>query len=299
MAVFVFAHEIKLFCGIICKSMIKSKKSSSKPNKSTSSRSKKQEEVVVEPHTQAPKPFFLITIIAIVLIAAAIILFNNFFNIDKQTENTATQPQNNTAVDVNDLENLKTRVSQLIQVNSSEEPTIATVNDPEILRQNQPVFYKDAEVGDRLLVWSDKAVLYSTKKDKLLSVMLINGEDTEQIQQEVVATTTQDVAESDAVESTIEEEDPSITVLNGTRIAGLAGKMRSELTSKDIPVDKIGDAAIKTYSTTTIIKNSDEEMPATLKTLQQALGAELSEPLEGENRLEGDYVVIVGTDYNQ
>lgn len=296
MAVFVFTHEKIFICGIICKSMIKSKKPTKSGKASSTGRSKKAEEISVEPHTQAPKPFFLITIITIVLIAAAIILFNNFFNNNKQQEDVANQPQANTAVDVNDLDNLKSRVSQLIQVNSNEEPTIATVNDPEILRQNQPVFYKDAQIGDRLLVWSDKAVLYSTKKDKLLSVMLINAENTEQIQPEV-ATTTQ-VAE-EVPETTIEDEDPEITVLNGTRIAGLAGKMRSELTSKDIPVDAIGDAAIKTYTTTTIIKNTDKEMPATLKALQEALGAELAQPLDGETRLDGDFTVIVGTDFNQ
>ncbi len=270
----------------------------SKTNKSSKTRKNtKQDDVVVEPHKNASKPFFLIIIIGIVLIAAVIVLIQYFLNGNQAvdiSQETKQAEQVSQTQPISDLQDLKNRVGQLIEVNNEEDPTIATVNDPEILRQSQPDFYKDAVVGDRLLVWSDKAVLYSTKKDKLLSVMLINNSATEQ----EVATTTDATNDEAVFESTVEDEEPMITVLNGTRIAGLAGKMRTELISVDIPVNQIGDANIKTYTTTTIIKLTEEEMPATLKALQNALDAELSDPLEEERDLQGDYVVIVGTDYN-
>lgn len=270
----------------------------SKTDKSQKSRKKtKQEDIVVEPHKNASKPFFLIIIVAIILIAAVVVLVQYFINGGKKanTPNNSSQiEQTSQKQPISDLKDLKKRVGQLIEINNDEEPTIATVNDPEILKQSQPDFYKNAEIGDRLLVWSDKAVLYSTKKDKLLSVMLINNKATEQ----EIATTTDVINEEETIETTIEDEDPKITVLNGTRIAGLASRMRTELIGNDIPVNQIGDANLKTYATTTIIKLTEKEMPATLEALQDTLDAELSDISEGERGLQGDYVVIVGTDYN-
>jgi hypothetical protein len=268
--------------------MIKSKKegkSAKALHKNT-----KQEDIKMEPHTQAPKPFFLITIIGIVVIAAVVILAKNFLNND--SEQAAIEPQNieekQKVEGETDLERLVNRVAQMIEINRNEDPTIATVQDPALLKNGQPEFYKEAETGDRLLVWSDKAVLYSTKKDKLLSVMMIADQ----------PSSTSDTAESEVV-STIEAENPTINVKNGTLTGGMAGKMRTLLTSKDIPVASIGDAKLKNYEKTVIVQVTDKEMPASLKALKDATGAEVSEPRDGETGLLGDFVVIVGNDFNQ
>lgn len=271
--------------------MIKSKKVS----KGTRSRSKvnKEEEQIVELNVSNNKPYFLITIIAIIVIAALVLLTKNFLfkKPAQQQNNPQNTAQNQT--DENGLDALVNRVSQMIEIKKDEVPTIATVQDPEVLKQTQPVFYKDAEKGDRLLVWSDKAVLYSVSKDKLISVMLI---DPSQMPGSEV-TESENTENSTTTVSTIEEEKPVITVLNGTRIAGLAGKMKSKLVDLDIPVETIGDAGVKTYDKTVIIKLTDEEMPATLKALQDATGAEIAEALANETGAKGDFTVIVGTDF--
>jgi LytR cell envelope-related transcriptional attenuator len=267
--------------------MIKSKKAS-KDSKSEG-KSTKNKDVKVEPHTQAPKPFFLITIIGIVVIAAVVILAKNFLT-NENSDQPASQPQAEQLAEVEgetDLEKLVNRVATLIEINRSEEPTIATVQDPALLKTGQPEFYKEAEVGDRLLVWSDKAVLYSTSKDKLLSVMMI-AEPEDAI-----------IDEEPAITSTIEDEAPTINVKNGTLTGGVAGKMKTLLVGEDIPVASIGDAKLKSYEKTVIIQLTDKEMPATLKALKDTTGAEVTEPVDGETGLLGDFIVIVGSDFNQ
>ncbi|HRH25448.1 MAG TPA: hypothetical protein PLD99_00645 [Parcubacteria group bacterium] len=66
------------------------------------------------------------------------------------------------------------RVGKLIYLPEDETPTMATVSDPELLK-DQPFFAK-ARVGDKVLLYqkSKKAYLYDPKSNKLLEVAPIN-----------------------------------------------------------------------------------------------------------------------------
>ncbi len=285
--------------------MIKSKKST-KASKASADKSKEFSEVSLEPHKQAPKSFFLLTVIAIIVIVAVVLLAKTFINKkqpqqnqeNQQNQQTQQQEQELPVYSEDDLQRLVERVSQLIEINKSEQPTIATVKDAELLRSSQPDFYKEAEVGDRLLVWSDKAVLYSTSKDKLISVMLISNQDgvmqTQVTDPSNPATSTQETVS----DSTVESEKAVITVLNGTQTAGLAGKMKTKLTEALLTVASIGDAQTKGYEKTTIVVLADKPMPATLDALRKATGADVSQDKPNDANLKGDFVVIVGQDFN-
>ncbi|MDF1497557.1 MAG: LytR C-terminal domain-containing protein [Patescibacteria group bacterium] len=272
--------------------MIKSKKT---PKSTRASSKNKEDDFKDELNSSTNKPIFLITIIVIIVIVALVLLAKNFLGKNGEQEQIQEQTvqQNQEQEAKNDLDNLIARVSQLIEINQNEVPTIATVQDPEVLKSTQPVFYKDAEKGDRLLVWSDKAVLYSVTKDKLISVMLID-------QQQLPSGENVNSAESNTATTTattVEEENPVINVLNGTRTAGLAGRMKTKLVGLELPVASIGDAGVKTYTDTVIVKLTDEEMPATLKALKDATGAEVVTSLENETALKGDFTIIVGEDF--
>jgi len=294
MAVFSCTHLIFLCnCAIISEPMIKSKKDPKSVKVST--KSLKEDENKTEANPKVTN-FFLITIIGIVIIAAIVILAKNFLtkdNAGQPVQQQAQEQKQEGQADQNDIDKLINRVSQLIEIKKDESPTVATVQDPAKLQETQPIFYKDAQMGDRLLVWSDKAVLYSTSKDKLISVMLID-------QQQISADAPVENSASsttDTMETTVADENASITVLNGTRTAGLAGKMRTKLTDGGINVTSVGDASLKTYTKTVIVKLSDKEMPATVKALQEATGAEVVTSADGETALKGDFTVIVGEDF--
>lgn len=66
------------------------------------------------------------------------------------------------------------RVGNLIVLPEGETPTIATVSDPEKLK-NQPFFAK-AKVGDKVLIYTNarKAILYDPVADRILEVAPIN-----------------------------------------------------------------------------------------------------------------------------
>ena len=69
---------------------------------------------------------------------------------------------------------LLANVSALIVLPEDENPTIATVTDPERLRE-QPFFAK-AQIGDKVLIYTNarKAVLYNPENNRIVEVAPIN-----------------------------------------------------------------------------------------------------------------------------
>lgn len=69
---------------------------------------------------------------------------------------------------------LVAKVGKLIVLPEGETPTVATVADPEVLR-DQPFFAK-AEKGDKVLIYTNarKAILYSPEDNKIVEVAPIN-----------------------------------------------------------------------------------------------------------------------------
>ena len=69
---------------------------------------------------------------------------------------------------------LVAKVGKLIVLPEGEDPTIATVADPEALRE-QPFFAK-AKQGDKVLIYTNarKAILYDVESNKIVEVAPIN-----------------------------------------------------------------------------------------------------------------------------
>lgn len=66
------------------------------------------------------------------------------------------------------------KISNLMLLPSGEDPTIATVMDPEKLKE-QPFFAK-AETGDKVLIYTraGKAILYNPRKNLIINVAPMN-----------------------------------------------------------------------------------------------------------------------------
>jgi hypothetical protein len=66
------------------------------------------------------------------------------------------------------------RVGRLMFLPEGAQPTVATIKDPEQLKDQQ--FFINAEVGDKLLIYSAarKAILYRPSEDKIIEVAPLN-----------------------------------------------------------------------------------------------------------------------------
>src|SRR3989344_2836747 len=65
---------------------------------------------------------------------------------------------------------LVTKVGKLIVLPEGEEPTVATVTDPNLLK-DQP-FFANAKAGDKVLIYTNarKAILYNPEENKIIEV---------------------------------------------------------------------------------------------------------------------------------
>lgn len=78
------------------------------------------------------------------------------------------QIQNKTAPD--EIKALIDKVGALMVLPTGEEPVVATVTDPEKLKQQ--VFFTQAKKGDKVLIYSkaQKAILYDPVANKIIEV---------------------------------------------------------------------------------------------------------------------------------
>jgi LCP family protein required for cell wall assembly len=92
------------------------------------------------------------------------------------------------------------------------------------------------------------------------------------------------------------QEEAKIVVLNGTEVNGLAGKIKSQLKSKQLNVTDVGDAGSITQATTAIINLSGTKKPATSAALAKIFGNHLTTQNPYGTQYDADFIVVVGTD---
>jgi hypothetical protein len=112
------------------------------------------------------KQYILVVLVGVaVLSSGTAVYFYNEYSGLKQDPNKSAQEE---------VSKLVAQVSKLMVLPEGETPTIATVSDPEKLK-DQPFFAK-AKTGDRVLIFTNsrKAILYSPESNKIVEVAPIN-----------------------------------------------------------------------------------------------------------------------------
>ncbi|MBY0539793.1 hypothetical protein K2P56_05215 [Patescibacteria group bacterium] len=81
---------------------------------------------------------------------------------------------NSKAVAENELKDVVAKVGKLMVLPEGETPTLATVADPEKLKDQK--FFTNAKTGDKVLIYatSQKAILYSPSLNKIVEVAPVN-----------------------------------------------------------------------------------------------------------------------------
>ncbi|MCC7436593.1 hypothetical protein IT402_01815 [Candidatus Nomurabacteria bacterium] len=109
--------------------------------------------------------YFLVGLVVLVIILLALTFY--FYKKSKTSNPDLSQVEVQSLVD---------KVSRLALVPTDEMPTIATVSDPDALK-NQP-FFVGAKKGDKVLIYSNakKAYLYDPVSDKIINIAPLNLE---------------------------------------------------------------------------------------------------------------------------
>ena len=176
-------------------------------------------------------------------------------------------------------------VSKHIAVKSGENPMVALVQDPDSLREQNPVFYKEAQVGDRVLVWSDKAVLYSPSRDIVLAMAPLN------------AAPTQNSATSTSAVKTPSKDEVTLELRNGSGVPGLARKAADKLKADGWNVVTVTDAKIKEVKSSEVLVSKSESLGTLPADLAKIVSGSVVTALDGEPVSTADILVIIGSEY--
>lgn len=234
---------------------------------------------------------FLFAVLILVLIGTYAYKAKNRVSVGNQNVQVAQG-------DAREMQALINKVSSVVVVTGDEVPSVATIQDIDLVRAQNPILYRGAQNGDRLLVWSDKAVVFSVAQQKVLSVMpLIKDQGDIQYVQRLISALngTQVPAQTTSTASSTQAiANPTIEVRNGTPTAGRARTMSDQLKAAGFTTIAPGDAANKSYTKTVIYVTKQGVSQATIDKLKQATGGEVVTSLTGEASSKADIIVVIG-----
>lgn len=163
-----------------------------------------------------------------------------------------------------EVEDILSKVGRHIVLPADEIPELATIQDAEALAAEQ-AFFEGAINGDKLLVFSQKALLYSPSRDILVNVGPIYVGDFSEL---------------------------VVDIRNGSDMGGAANELGSLLAEKfNYDVINVGDAVDFDYEETVLVNLGEVDVSI----LEQELGVmAVTELPSGEAASEAEVVIIIG-----
>lgn len=213
---------------------------------------------------------FFLPIVGILIVAGIGFGIVRYIQLTREVARLKTSPADQAK---SEIERLVGEVKKLIAVPADELPTVATVSDPEKLKNN--AFFAMAVVGDKVLIYTQakKAILYRPGENKVIEVAPLS------------------IGSSSATPVTA---DIRFVLYNGTTKTGLTKTFEIELKAKvrgAVVVDR-DNAKKQDYEKSIIV-----DLTGTKTVQASALGIEVGELPEGETKPSGaDFLIILGAD---
>lgn len=195
---------------------------------------------------------------------------NELQNLKKDNPQTAAKQE---------IQEVKSKIGQLMELPEGEEPTLATVTDINKLKNQQ--FFSQAVNGDKVLIYakSSKAILYRPQTNKIIEVASVNLGQTQ--------------AQNP---SSVPAPKLKVAIYNGTSVKGAAEATQKILSEKVTNLEIVARAnAQKNDYTKTLIVDLSGKQQAAATELSKVLGASVGPMPQGESKPQGaDLLVILG-----
>jgi len=256
----------------------------------------KKNQLVFFSHPRVP---FLLLCLLLVFFAGLSIFF--YFQYQKAQGLLKSQ----TVLAQEEIKTVVSHVKTLMFLPVDEEPSLATVTDITKLRKEAvtdslKLFLKDAANGDKILIYQNakKNILYRPSVNRIVDIyygILIQSTQ----KKEGITPTPMPVSISPTVSITLTPTPTvatpiKITIYNGTKIVGLAGKTETQIKEKFPDVEFTSTANSKNdYSKTIIIDLKGTNKDMTIK-IAGLLGGRVVAFPQGESMPDADILVIVG-----
>lgn len=201
-----------------------------------------------------------------------------------------------TKVTDDQVKDLVARISKFLVVPTDENPSVVVLKDTAQLAAQQS-FYQGAKDGDVLIVYSNRAIIYDVKADKLVNVGPIVRNDNPLVSPVASGSATPTPLPPVSVAPTPKPEVIKVDVRNGTTTAGLAGATASTIKkNKLFTIGVVGDAK-GAYTETIIVDftTAGSGKAAAVQELAILLKAKVITTLPtGETKSTADALVIIG-----
>lgn len=225
---------------------------------------------------------YLPFVIGGIIVLAAVIAAAYFF---LQYQNSQKQLAINPATGVPQVEDLVERVGKLMELPSSETPTVAAVSDVTKLQGQQ--FFANAKNGDQVLIYSQakKAILYRPSVNKIIEVGPVNLTPSEAPTQTATGSATQG-------------SKPRVLLLNGTTVVGLTRRAETSITDSNVNVEVVGrENAASNEHEKTIVVDVSGKFASQARTIGTLVKGTVGSLPQGEEKPDADIVVILGSDF--
>jgi len=177
------------------------------------------------------------------------------------------------------------QVKKHVIVPDNEKPFVAFISDEQVAANLQPFFYQ-AKVGDVILMYSNKAILYRPVEDKIVNIGPVFALSNFDFDKNLI--------NANDAESAVEQKVITVDVRNGSQTAGQARTVADELSkSKWYDLIKVTNASNYNYPQTLLVNLTGVDVSE----LEDLYGiTALVDLPAGETISEADVVIILGND---
>lgn len=131
---------------------------------------------------------FLQIVLALVIVLSIGSAFY-FYNQYQEIKKNPTQAQQ--AKNASDTERVLSQLSNIILIDSADKPTVARIENVEILKKTNQEFYKNIAQGDYLIIYPKRAIIFRESTGQIINIApIINTAELQQKQQDQKQQTT-------------------------------------------------------------------------------------------------------------
>ncbi len=106
----------------------------------------------------------LMLVVAVVAIGAAVFFWNEARQANSSTDEAVAARNAEESAEV--IANL----DAVLLTESESDPTVARVEDPQLLRDANPDFYKNVEQGDHLILYPQRAIIFRNSEKRIINI---------------------------------------------------------------------------------------------------------------------------------
>lgn len=106
--------------------------------------------------------------LVLVLVVASFGTAAYFWN--EAREANSRTPEATEARNAEETEKVVAELKQILLIEDTNDPTVARVEDPSVLQQSNPDFYKNAQTGDYLVLYPTRAIIYRSEGRQIINV---------------------------------------------------------------------------------------------------------------------------------